>query len=228
MIRPLRGAVRRGATLLLAAGFVGVITGGLLVPATAQAAGCGTGPYQRQVERFLKLRVDGVASAADCAAVKRFQSRMGVRPAAGYAGPLTYKVTQRLVAANLAGCGYTAGTRVCVDLTHQVMWVTRGRSRILGPTPIRTGRGGLTTPAGYFTIHDKKRSTVSTIFHVKLPYWQRFYRDMGFHQTTTYLYDPNSPGSHGCINLLPTDAVRLYALTRTGTAVKIFGRKAGT
>lgn len=225
--------VLRGGRRLAAAALVAVVAGGLtaLVPATsASAAGCAakTGPYQRQVERYLGLRVDGVASYADCVAVQNFQRRFDIRPAAGYAGPLTVSVVNRLASSHYGQCGYSAVTKVCVDLTSQVMWVTKAGKRIYGPTPIRSGRKHLTTPAGNFRIQDKKVSTVSSIFKVKLPYWQRFYRDMGFHQTTTYLYDAKIPGSHGCLNLLPADAVALFRLTASGTPVQIFGRKPGT
>lgn len=223
------GGVRRWA----AAAAVAAVAGGTmaLVPVTpASAAGCAprTGTHQRQVERLLGLRVDGVASYADCLAVQRYQRRFDIRPSAGYAGPLTYSVASRLASAHYGQCGRSYALRVCVDLTSQVMWVMRGGTKIYGPTPIRTGRKHLTTPAGYFGIQDKKVTTVSSIFKVKLPYWQRFYRDMGFHQTTTYLYDAKIPGSHGCINLLPADAKALFNLTARGTSVHIFGRKPGT
>ncbi len=203
----------------------------LVVPASpAAAAGCSprTGPYQKQVEKFLKLRVDGWASSADCLAVQRLQRRHDIRPAAGYAGPMTYGVVRRLETVNYAGCAKSTVTRVCVDLTSQTMFVTRAGKVIYPAVPIRTGRRGKATPAGDFRISDKKVITTSSIFNVKLPYWQRFYRDMGFHQTTTWLHDPKSPGSHGCINLLPTDAKALYSITARGTWVDIYGRKPGT
>jgi hypothetical protein len=216
-------------TLAAAALFGGLL--GAVVPGTADAATCAprTGPAQRQVERYLGLKVDGIASTADCLAVQRFQRRMDIRPAAGYAGPLTGSVVGRLAGAALGSCGSSAGVRICLDLTHQVLWVTRSGKRIYGPVPARTGRAGLRTPAGTFRIQDKKVSTTSSIFKgVPLPYWQRFYRDMGFHQTPSWLYEPNTPGSHGCVNLLPVDAKALFALTKTGTPVRIFGRKPGT
>lgn len=50
----------------------------------------GKGPYQRQVERWLKLTVDGRQSPADCEAVRAFQTRQGIKPANGYAGPVTW------------------------------------------------------------------------------------------------------------------------------------------
>lgn len=229
MKRWTRRALRRCVALPVAV-VLAVTSLGVLLPSTAQAAGCSprTGPAQRQVENYLGLPVDGKASSADCLAVQRFQRRMDIRPAAGYAGPLTSSVVTRLSNASVGSCGYSAGLRVCVDLTHQVMWVTRSGKRIHGPVPIRTGRTGLITPTGSYKIQDKKITTISSYFKVELPYWQRFHRDMGFHQTTTWLYDPGSPGSHGCINLLPTDARALWSYTKRGTPVKIFGRKPGT
>ena len=227
-VRVLGGLRRLGVAMVVAAVAGGVL--GLVPASSASAAGCAprTGPYQRPVEKYLGLRVDGVASYADCIAVQNFQRRFDIRPAVGYAGPLTNSIVVRLSTAHYGQCAFSYYTRVCVDLTSQVMWVTKAGKRTYGPTPIRTGRKYLTTPAGFFSIQDKKISTVSSIFKVKLPYWQRFYRDMGFHQTTTYLYDPQIPGSHGCINLLPSDAKALFGITARGTSVHIFGRKPGT
>lgn len=206
----------------------------LLSPAASASAAAScipqTGTYQRQVEAFLKLPVDGKASLADCIAVQKFQTRYDVRPNAGYAGPLTYSIVTRLATAHYADCkAPKSGRKVCVDLSSQVMWVLEGTKRIHGPTPIRTGRKGLATPAGNFTIGEKKVDGFSTIFKVPLPYWQRIYKDMGFHETTTYLYDSRIPGSHGCTNLLPADAKQLFALTTAKkTPVQVFGRKPGT
>jgi hypothetical protein len=223
-------ALSRLAGLAAATALTGGVLGALL-PSTVQAAGCNprTGPAQRQVEKYLGLPVNGTASLTDCLAVQRFQRRMDIRPTLGYAGPLTGSVVARLSGAALSSCGTSAGVRVCVDLTHQVMWMKRGSKRVYGPVPIRTGRAGLRTPSGNFSVRDKKVSTTSSIFKgVPLPYWERFYADMGFHETPSWLYLENVPGSHGCINLLPADARALYKLTKIGTPVHIFGRKPGT
>jgi lipoprotein-anchoring transpeptidase ErfK/SrfK len=206
-------------------------------PAAPPVTGpCGkTGPGQAAVERYLathpefgKVTVDGKQDAVDCATIKKFQLRYGVRPAVGLAGPTSKRVATRLSAANLDACDPRGGTTICVDLTSQTMWVLRGGKVVLGPTTIRTGRAGLATPPGHFRIGNKKKHTISTIFKVPLPYWQQFNADMGFHQTPSYLYDGGSPGSHGCINLLRRDAVALYKLTTVGTSVHVFGRKVGT
>jgi lipoprotein-anchoring transpeptidase ErfK/SrfK len=195
-----------------------------------------TGPSQLVVERYLSahpafgpVTVDGKQSAADCAAIKKFQVRYGVQPMAGYAGPVSGQVASRLGKAAKNRCSAGSGVTVCVDLTSQTMWVVRGGAIVYGPTTIRTGRAGMATPAGRYSIGDKKKYTVSTEYKdTPLPYWQRFSGMMGFHQTPSYLYDGGSPGSHGCINLLRRDAIALYGLTKRGTPVHIFGTKPGT
>ncbi len=99
----------------------------------AAAAGCATGKYQKQVEGYLKklggygtIKVDGKQSAADCAAIKKFQKRFGISPAAGLAGPTTYDVAKRLAATSTAACkAKKTGVTFCIDLTHQTTWVMK-------------------------------------------------------------------------------------------------------
>ncbi|GAA1663570.1 hypothetical protein GCM10009765_11340 [Fodinicola feengrottensis] len=202
-------------------------------PSTKSLSCAETGPAQAAVERYLDshsgygaVSVDGKQSARDCAAIAKFQQRFRIMPAKGYAGKVTGTIARRLAAANLEKCD-TRSYRftVCVDLTSQTMWVHSAGKVVFGPTPIRTGRAGLATPPGHFSVADKKKSTISSYFKVRLPYWQRFHADMGFHQTTTYLYEGDSPGSHGCINLLRGDASKLYSMTASGSHVHIFGKK---
>jgi lipoprotein-anchoring transpeptidase ErfK/SrfK len=62
---------------------------------------------------------------------------------------------------------------------------------------------------------------------VWLPYWQSFNADIGFHQTTSYLHEA-SLGSHGCVNLLPADAVAYWDTLEDGSNVRVFGHRVGT
>jgi lipoprotein-anchoring transpeptidase ErfK/SrfK len=206
-------------------------------PAANVTSKCGdAGPTQLVVEKYLaahpeygKVTVDGKQSDADCAAIAKFQQRFGVQPAHGYSGPVTGSVATRLGAAALGSCTPTDHLAVCIDLTSQTMWVLKDGVRILGPTVVRTGRKGLTTPAGHWRVQNKKRDTISTEFKgVHLPYWQRIVGAMGFHETPSYIYEADSPGSHGCVNLLRADAAALFGITEVGTEVHIFGRKPGT
>ncbi len=192
--------------------------------------GCPKGPQHRKVEArldelggFGKVVVDGRQTVADCRAIKKFQRRYGIYPTNGYAGPVTAGIAKRLLHSNLKRCDSGSKITVCVDLAHQTMWVVRGDDIVLPPTVVRTGRSGLGTPAGHHKITEKKRTTTSSYYDVALPYWQRFVSDIGFHQTPSYLHE--GPGSHGCVNVLHRDVVKLWNLTRVGTKVHVFGRK---
>ncbi|WP_412750298.1 L,D-transpeptidase family protein [Krasilnikovia sp. M28-CT-15] len=201
----------------------------------AAAASCATGKYQRQVEGYLKkiggfgaVTVDGKQSAADCAAIKKFQRRFGIQPSSGLAGPTTYGVAKRLAATNTSACKASKSrTTVCVDLTHQTVWVMKNGKVYTKPSVTRTGMKGYRTPTGTYSIWQRASKEYSEKYKVWMPYWQRFVGGIGLHQTTTYLHDAWR-GSHGCVNLLPSDAKKFYGTLKYGTTVKVFGRRPGT
>ncbi|MEV4117853.1 L,D-transpeptidase family protein [Micromonospora sp. NPDC049645] len=202
--------------------------------ATPTVAGCPQGQHQRAVESYLArlggfgaVTVDGRQSAADCAAIKRFQRRYGIRPVEGRAGPTTLDVAQRLATTDPARCKAGTGTAFCVDLTRQTVWALRGGKVIMAPTVTRTGMSGYRTPAGTYAVNYRNPKEWSDPYEVWLPYWQHFTQGMGFHETTTYLHD-KSIGSHGCVNLLHADAVRMWELGKVGTRVVLIGRRPGT
>jgi lipoprotein-anchoring transpeptidase ErfK/SrfK len=198
------------------------------------ASGCPQGQHQRAVETYLArlggfgaVTVDGRQSAADCAAIKKFQKRYGIRPVEGRAGPTTLDVAQRLATTDTTSCKAGAGTTFCVDLTRQTVWAMRGGKVVMAPTVTRTGMSGYRTPAGTYTVNFRNPKEWSDPYEVWLPYWQHFTQGMGFHETTTYLHD-KSIGSHGCVNLLHADAVRMWELGKVGTRVVLVGRRPGT
>lgn len=202
--------------------------------APTSAAGCPQGQHQRAVETYLArlggfgaVTVDGRQSAADCAAIKKFQKRYGIRPVEGRAGPTTLDVAQRLATTDTARCKAGTGTTFCVDLTRQTVWAMRGGKVIMAPTVTRTGMSGYRTPSGTYTVNFRNPKEWSDPYEVWLPYWQHFTQGMGFHETTTYLHD-KSIGSHGCVNLLHADAVRMRDLGKVGTRVVLVGRRPGT
>ncbi|WP_373310571.1 L,D-transpeptidase family protein [Asanoa iriomotensis] len=198
-------------------------------------AGCPTGERQRDVEAALvdlgsfgPITVDGKQSPADCKAIKSFQQRYGISPAEGRAGPTTAGVAKRLAATDPAKCRAGTGLTFCVDLTNQTVFAMRGGKVILGPTVTRTGMaGGYQTPAGNYKINFRNIKEWSNPYEVWLPYWQHFVDGMGFHETTTYIHN-GAIGSHGCVNLLPADARKLWSLGKVGTPVHVYGRRPGT
>ena len=162
------GAKRAAALAVLVGGSLGALA---LAPASASAATsspCSTTKYQKQVESDLAklggygaVTVDGKQSAADCAAIKKFQTRFGIKPGNGSADATTGDVAQRLVATNTAAChAKSSGIEFCVDLTHQTTWVMKDGKVYRAPTITRTGKKGYATPAGTFTINKRTRKEI--------------------------------------------------------------------
>jgi len=203
-------------------------------PSKTAPPSCPQGDRQREVETYLArlggfgtITIDGKQSAADCAAIKKFQRRYGISPVEGKAGPTTAGVAARLAGTDTRACQSGSGTTICVNLTLQTLWVMRDGVVVMRPTVTRTGMKGFATPAGTFTINRRNIREWSVPYKVWLPYFQHFYDGMGFHETTSYLHNA-SIGSHGCVNLLHTDAERLWQLGSVGTRVYLFGHRAGT
>jgi len=195
---------------------------------------CPPGDFQFEVEQALAqvgnyghVTVDGVQSAEDCATIIAFQTRMGIQPAEGTPGPTTKDVAQRIAATDTSLCPWSDVPQACVDLTNQTFFITSQGTVILGPTVTRTGMPGWATPSGTFHIFQKSTREWSYPFSVWMPYWQHFTPAIGLHQTTTYIHDMWN-GSHGCVNLLPDDAMTAYDLLTVGSTVNVYGRRPGT
>ncbi|MGK5632501.1 L,D-transpeptidase family protein [Streptomyces sp. URMC 123] len=208
-----------------------VLTG---TPAAAASCTTRSGPHQKQVEAFLGRPVDGRQSPADCAAIRAFQTRHGISPTIGYAGPVTWGVmdlmNQQKAAAgnpNRAGrCPTDRGRVACVDLTRQLSWIQDGARLVLGPVPVRTGRDGHETRTGAKKIYWRNQNHWSTLYDVPMPYSQFFDGGQAFHSIPGSVWSP--PGSHGCVNMRPADARQYWNLLRNGDDVHVFGRKPGT
>ncbi|WP_416970251.1 L,D-transpeptidase [Streptomyces sp. 4F14] len=199
-------------------------------PAGAAACSTSTGPYQRQLERHLRLVVDGRQSAQDCVAVRGFQGRQGVRPADGYAGLATYRMMLVVEAARNPNAGNKCPVRsyrvACVDLTRQLMWVQKGKRVVYKPVPVRSGRDGHETRTGWKRIYWRDRDHYSSLYdNAPMPYSQFFDGGQALHGTYGDLF---AGGSHGCVNLRLADARRLWNLLRLEDAVFVYGVKPGT
>ncbi|MFI8929050.1 L,D-transpeptidase family protein [Streptomyces sp. NPDC053474] len=212
--------------VLLASGFAAEASGAAAGPAPCQA---GTGPYQRELEQHLGLAVDGRQSTTDCAAIRDFQARVGVRPADGYAGLATYRmmlVARARVNPNAQGrCPVRPYKIACVDLTRQLMWVQDGRRVVFAPVPVRSGRDGYETRTGWHRVYWRNKNHYSDLYDAPMPYAQFFNGGQAFHGTYGDLFNG---GSHGCVNLRLDDARRLWNVLRQGSAVYAWGTKPGT
>ncbi|MFD6436776.1 L,D-transpeptidase family protein [Streptomyces venezuelae] len=206
------------------------------VPPSETAAGAApactkrTGPHQRQVERWLRRKVDGKQSAADCRAIRAFQRKQGIRPASGFAGPVTWS-RMRLITARknpnaTKKCPTRASRVACVDLTRQLMWVQKGKKVLLGPVPVRTGRAGYRTRTGWHKVYWKHKNHWSSLYRTPMPYSQFFNGGQAFHAIYGSVYSP--PGSRGCVNMRVADARALWRTLFKGDRVYVWGRKPGT
>lgn len=201
---------------------------------TPSKAGCPQGERQRDTEKYLaqlggfgSVTVDGKQSAEDCKAIKKFQQRYGISPAAGKAGPTTADVARRLASTKTSACKTGSGTTICVNLTLQTIWVMRDGQVVMKPTIIRSGMPGYATPTGTYKIGWRNVREWSDPYEVWMPYWQQFNGGIGLHQTVSYIHN-KSGGSHGCVNLLASDARKLWDIGKVGTRVHVFGRRPGT
>jgi lipoprotein-anchoring transpeptidase ErfK/SrfK len=200
----------------------------------ALKAGCGQTKRQQSLELAMAaigsygpFVVDGVQSQEECDAIKMFKHRMGIYPSNGKADATTLDVAKRIVATKPADCHAGTALMACIDLTHQTFYVMKGGAVVLGPTVTRTGKPGFATPAGTYKIFKRELKEWSDPYEVWMPYWQQFHDGMGLHQTTTYIHDM-AIGSHGCVNLLGSDARAAYALLHMGSTVRSYGRRPGT
>ncbi|MFJ1973188.1 L,D-transpeptidase family protein [Streptomyces sp. NPDC087903] len=188
-----------------------------------------TGPYQRAVERWLKLRVDGKQSAADCRAVRAFQRQQRIKPAIGFAGPVTWARMQLLSARKNPNAAKKCPVRTyriaCVDLDRQVTWVQKGTKVVSGPVPMRSGRAGYRTRTGWHTIYWRHKNHWSTLYNNPMPYAQFFDGGQAFHAVYGSIY--TTVGSMGCVNLTLADARTLWGALKKGDRVYVWGHRPG-
>lgn len=187
------------------------------------------GPYQRQVERWLKLKVDGKQSKADCKAIRAFQVKQKIKPAIGFAGPITWSRMQYLSAKKNPNAAKKCPVRThrvaCVDLSRQITWVQKGKKVVFGPVPMRSGRAGYRTRTGWFKVYWKHKNHVSTLYHQPMPYAQFFSGGQAFHAVYGSIF--TTVGSMGCVNLRLGDARKLWGALKKGDRVYVWGRRPG-
>ncbi len=188
------------------------------------------GPYQRQVERWLKRKVDGKQSSVDCKAIRAFQVKHKIKPAIGFAGPVTWS-TMMLISAkknpNAAKkCPVRSYRVACVDLDRQLTWVQKGSKVVFGPVPMRSGRPEHITRKGWHTIYWRHKNHVSTLYNQPMPYAQFFDGGEAFHAVYGTIY--TTVGSMGCVNLKLGDARKLWDVLKKGDHVYVWGRRPGS
>ncbi|MFE7600500.1 L,D-transpeptidase [Streptomyces sp. NPDC057494] len=201
------------------------------LPRSAVGTACTakTGTHQRRVERLLGLRADGKQSAADCRAIRAFQVREKIKPAVGYAGPVTWARAELLAARKNLDPGRRCPVKTyavaCVDLDRQLMWVRKGKKVTYPVVNMRSGRPGYATRTGWHTVYWRHKDHWSSIYGTPMPYAQFFSGGQAFHAVYGQLATPG--GSRGCVNLGNADARKLWGVLRKGDRVYIWGKRPG-
>lgn len=123
----------------------------------------------------------------------------------------------------------TEGRYIDVDLASQTM-VLFENGKTVDSFLISSGKRGMDTPKGEFTIHNKAPRPWSKAYGLYMPYWMAITADgkFGIHELPEwpggYKEGANHlgrPVSHGCIRLGVGAAQKVYDWTETGTTVII-------
>ncbi|MBN1494951.1 L,D-transpeptidase family protein [Candidatus Peregrinibacteria bacterium] len=140
---------------------------------------------------------------------------------------LQYVTTSRLITQdNLNG-----SKSIEVDISEQRMYLKVG-DIVIRSFPVSTGKSSTPTPYGHTQILAKQEVRVGGAWpHYIMPKWLNFRRGgYGIHALPSIRYDNGyywrealnhigTPRSHGCIRLLPADAVFAYDFAEIGTSV---------
>lgn len=109
--------------------------------------------------------------------------------------------------------------QIVVSKDRQELKVYDG-DRIVATSRVSTGKAGHSTPAGIFSILEKKKTHFSNIYDsAPMPFMQRLtWSGIALHASNSV---PAHPASHGCVRLPNDFAKTLYSLTRRGGHVVI-------
>ncbi len=143
------------------------------------------------------------------------------------------------------GDGAPGSPSIIIDLSEQTVFFYKGGIEV-GRAPVSTGREGYTTPTGSFSVIEKDRNHISTLYgdyvdsagnvvvrnvginqdkrppgtHFQgapMPCFLRVTGAVGMHAG----YLPGYPASHGCIRLPHGAAEKFFENAPTGTPVRI-------
>jgi hypothetical protein len=105
-----------------------------------------------------------------------------------------------------------------VSLSDQRVTIYDAEGKIL-MAPVSTGQGGYETPAGIFSVLEKKREHYSNLYDdAEMPFMQRItWTGIALHAGQL----PGHPASHGCIRMPYRFAEDLFELSKRGMRVVI-------
>lgn len=151
----------------------------------------------------------------------RAGARTGVRTRVASLWPINFAARRqdvKMMRLFLGRDPFREERRIEIRLSEQRARIYDAQGNEIMATKVSTGRKGFATPTGVFAITNKHRDWTSTLYHARMPYFQRLScGDFGLHQG----YVPGHPASHGCIRVPAGTAEKLFALTTTGDRVEI-------
>ncbi|HXE89066.1 MAG TPA: L,D-transpeptidase family protein, partial [Hyphomicrobiaceae bacterium] len=114
--------------------------------------------------------------------------------------------------------GSGAPVMAVVALSRQKVTIYDARGRML-EAPVSTGQVGYETPAGLYSVIERKRQHFSNLYeNAPMPFMQRItWSGIALHAGAL----PGHPASHGCIRLPYDFAGRLFEMSRRGLRVVV-------
>lgn len=122
---------------------------------------------------------------------------------------------------------YISGKYIDIDLSSQSLRLYRS-GKVLSTYPISSGRYGMGTPTGTFSILSKESLHWSNKYSLYMPYSLRFYNGYYIHELPYWpggyregTWHLGIPVSHGCVRLGIGAARRVYSFADIGTKIVI-------
>lgn len=114
------------------------------------------------------------------------------------------------------------GEVICISKqTNRLYWVVYGK--VQDDWSIRTGRSGLETREGVFTVFQKDEKSWSNLYHVWMPYAMYFSGGQAVHYSSDFAQNGYNEGSHGCVNMRDYDGIAwLFSQVKVGTKVVVY------
>ncbi len=148
------------------------------------------------------------------------------RIADGVWAPARYDGETLMVAENVASYApaeyYNGGKWISIDLNRQRLTAWEGNDVVVS-SPVKSGKYGYATPTGTYSILQKipnERMSGTDYDLNDVSYTQYFTRNaVAIHSASWHNNYNGRPGSHGCVNIPPNIAEKLFMWTTTGTTI---------
>ncbi|WP_326652119.1 MULTISPECIES: L,D-transpeptidase family protein [unclassified Streptomyces] len=181
-------------------------------------------------------RPTGTYGSVTVASVKGFQGKRGL-PATGDTDTMTWQkllgMTTKPTRDELNGATVNkpaakldprcmTGRVMCISKTTRTLsWVIDGKVR--STMDVRFGSQYTPTREGTFSVFQKSRDHVSTIYHTSMPYAMFFSGGQAVHYSSDFAARGYNGASHGCVNVRNKGKIAsLFAQVHSGDKVVIY------